>query len=91
MAHNQPSYRSRVVPNPTDGAAALWLTVPAAGEVRVSLCDAIGQERILIALGTLLEASEHTIALPVEHLKPGLYLVLVTGPAGRTVQRLQRN
>lgn len=78
-----------VIPNPASGSATLHFVQPAAGPVRVRILDLAGTQRAEALPATSVAAGNHTVALPLRGLPPGLYLVTVEHTGGREFTRLQ--
>jgi hypothetical protein len=77
-AHDDPprTIVGTVVPNPTDGAALLPLTLAAPSVVKVSIHDALGRRVAVVHEGPL-AAGPRRLALPVGGLPAGVYAVRV--------------
>jgi hypothetical protein len=79
----------RLFPNPTNGAATLQVAPPAAGSYELSVTGMNGQtlrtERLQLTAG------DTQLAVPVEGLKTGIYVVSLTGTESRLVTRLLVN
>ncbi len=73
-----------LIPNPTNGAAALRFSMQQAGTISLDLYNLQGQ--LLHHENAWLSAGEHSLALPSERLVPGSYLIKVKADAqhGRT-------
>ena len=75
-----------VSPNPTRGGATVTLSLPEAGEIGVSVYDAMG--RLVGEYRQPAPSGEHRLAVPVAGVAPGVYLVRVHTPSGVGVQRM---
>ncbi|MEL7362985.1 MAG: T9SS type A sorting domain-containing protein, partial [Bacteroidota bacterium] len=76
-------------PNPTSGAATVRYGLPSAGEVRISVYDALGRTVAVLVDGTR-EAGWHEVALDGTALASGVYLVRAEYGSEVVVQRLTR-
>lgn len=79
-----------VSPNPTTGEATLHLQLPTTALVRVSIQDVLGATRLVPLPTKVLAQGAHALRLALAPLAPGVYFVIVEGPEGRKVLRLQR-
>ena len=79
---------ARVYPNPTNATATLRLTLASAGSVTVRVLDVLGRE--VTRLTTDLGAGTQSVAMPVERLAPGAYVLRVETANGTATQRLTR-
>jgi hypothetical protein len=79
----------RLFPNPSNGSATLQVAPPAAGSYELSVTGMNGQtlrtERLQLTAG------DTQLAVPVEGLKTGIYVVSLTGSGSRLVTRLLVN
>ncbi|MFK8160977.1 MAG: choice-of-anchor V domain-containing protein [Lewinella sp.] len=79
----------RLFPNPSNGSATLQVTPPASGSYELSITGMNGQvlrnERLELTTG------DTQLAVPVEGLKTGVYIVSLTGTDSRLVTRLLVN
>jgi hypothetical protein len=79
----------RLFPNPTNGSATLQLSPPTSGSYELSITGMNGQtlrtERLQLTSGN------NQLAVPVEGLKTGVYVVSLTGTGSRLVTRLLVN
>ena len=77
--------------NPSRTRAAVAITVPMSGPVRLALYDALGRE-VTVVLDEARSAGAHEVELPVGPLPPGVYVVRLTAgreAATRTVSVLR--
>ncbi|MFT5999853.1 MAG: hypothetical protein ACI81P_002312 [Neolewinella sp.] len=79
----------RLFPNPASGSATLQVAPPASGSYELSVTGMNGQtlrtERLQLTAGST------QLAVPVEGLKTGVYVVSLTGTGSRLVTRLLIN
>lgn len=80
-----------VSPNPATGEATLHLQLLAATQIRVSIQDVLGVTHLIPLPTKVLEKGAHAIRLPLNTLATGVYLIVVEGPEGRKVLRLQHD
>ena len=78
-----------IFPNPASGEARMHFQLREAGKVAVSIQDVTGYTRATALPTTMLTAGAHDVKLPLHALLPGIYLVIVNSPDGRTVVRLE--
>jgi hypothetical protein len=78
-----------IFPNPASREATMHFQLREAGKVAVSIQDVTGYTRTTALPTTLLTAGAHDVRLPLHDLLPGIYLVVVNSPDGRTVVRLE--
>lgn len=71
-------------PQPTSAAADVMITIPHAGNVTVTLFDALGRRVTTLHDGTW-EVGEHNLHLDVAGLPSGRYYCVVVGSGGRGV------
>ncbi|WP_412070061.1 Ig-like domain-containing protein [Rubrivirga sp. IMCC43871] len=76
-----------VVPNPATSRARIAVSTSAAGDTRVVVIDALGREVARPHDGPL-AAGDHTLALGLGDLAPGVYAVRVTAGGAATTVRL---
>jgi hypothetical protein len=79
-------------PNPARDAAVLTFTLPAPAAVRIEIFDPSGRRVRELAPGSL-DAGMHRVGWDLRDaqgrvLRPGLYLVRLSGPAGTQLRRL---
>lgn len=75
-----------IVPNPANHSAELWLTLPATNEISVEILSMTGQQHW--AERRPLEPGDHQLALPVQDLSPGVYLVQIRHQTGSRIEKL---
>jgi hypothetical protein len=73
-------------PNPVDDEFQIEAIVPAAGQVRVTLLDAIGREVMSIFDGVVTQNASLPISASVRDLPSGAYIVRMIDAAGTAVQ-----
>jgi hypothetical protein len=76
-----------VFPNPAASRASVRLAVPAAGPARVAVYDVLGREVAAVWDGPL-GAGDHALALDLDRLAPGAYLVRAETADGALVRPL---
>ena len=74
-------------PNPTNGPAAIDLTLDRALDLRVALYDVVGRQVALLAEGPV-AAGETTVEMDVADLSPGVYLLRVEADGQAVVRRM---
>ncbi|MCB0765140.1 MAG: choice-of-anchor J domain-containing protein, partial [Flavobacteriales bacterium] len=79
-----------IVPNPASSVAHVLFTLPDAGMVAVDLLDALGREVLPLHQGTL-GAGQHRLAIPMETLSNGMYLLRVVRKEGASTRRFVVN
>ncbi|GAB5534358.1 MAG: hypothetical protein Rubg2KO_06070 [Rubricoccaceae bacterium] len=73
-------------PNPFRTSSALTLTVEEAGEITVTVHDALGRRVALLREGQT-SAGTYTLRVDADNLPPGLYIVRATNDKGDTATR----
>ena len=73
-------------PNPFRTSSALTLTVEEAGEITVTVHDALGRRVALLREGAT-AAGTYTLRVDADTLPPGLYIVRATNDSGDTATR----
>ena len=73
-------------PNPFRTTSALTLTVEEAGEITVTVHDALGRRVALLREGQT-SAGTYTLRVEADNLPPGLYIVRATNEQGDTATR----
>jgi len=76
-----------IVPNPASHEAQLIFTMQGAGSVRIDVLDQLGRSAFA-SWNTSLSAGNQHVALPVDRLAAGAYIVKVTQPEGIRTARL---
>ncbi len=90
LADRTPQARMHVHPNPARDAVTCVLSLPASGDARIELLNALG-EVVVRPLGqqpARMSEGEHRITVPVHHLAPGAYLLKVTLPNGASTAKI---
>ncbi len=78
-------YVSSIYPQPAAQAATLVVESPVSGWLDVRLYSILGQE-VGRAERRTLHAGQNRIGLPVGHLAPGVYVVVLTAPGGHSAR-----
>ncbi|GAB5537622.1 MAG: hypothetical protein Rubg2KO_38710 [Rubricoccaceae bacterium] len=74
-------------PNPTRGASSMQVDLPTPARVRLAVYDALGRE-VAVALDEERPAGRHTVALAVDGLATGVYVVRLAVGNELATQRL---
>ncbi|MEO0559375.1 MAG: T9SS type A sorting domain-containing protein, partial [Bacteroidota bacterium] len=77
----------RVYPNPTRSASSVQVDLPEPARIRLSVYDALGRE-VAVALDADRPAGRHTVALAVDGLATGVYVVRLVADGAARTQRL---
>jgi hypothetical protein len=83
-----PRFEMNLYPDPVDAQLEVNIIADIGEQVSVSLFDLLGRSTVLSEV--VMTQERHSFGLPVAHLPPGMYMLLLRGEGGQIVRRFRK-
>lgn len=87
-AASAPRLEMNLYPDPVDAQLEVHIVAEIGDHVSVSLVDLLGRSTVLSDV--VMSQDRHTLCLPVAHVPPGVYMLLLRGEGGQIVRRFRK-
>lgn len=81
-------YRVKLYPNPAGNSAVIEFTTNIEEDVRIEVTDLYG--RLLTSISDKITAAHYIIPIDVRGLKPGMYIIKITGRQQQQILKVQK-